>query len=265
MDRIGINELQRDMLKLVTKMEQEKRKEVKAEWRRSRRRRPGAPPASRNLGCGGVSIPVSEKFRHKAARCLGLPPIPVSKDRRFDEPPQTCPPHTPPVADPIHNVSTLETEAVPPISSPEANSTAINAPPSDIVCVPEATQLNTDYGFNGNITASTSVSPSSSAPLDFVTAGTLSLSTPECNSSVGGLQNSCLKLSDAKGSNRFANLAMFEEDIQLDVVSSSSQPLSPSVKTSAQFISWRSLLKTISEAKGYGMVHNQWERKAWKR
>ena len=41
--------------------------------------------------------PKCGQLGHKAARCLGLPPIPVSKDRRFDEPPQTCPPHSVPV------------------------------------------------------------------------------------------------------------------------------------------------------------------------
>uniref|UniRef100_M4DME5 Uncharacterized protein n=1 Tax=Brassica campestris TaxID=3711 RepID=M4DME5_BRACM len=72
-------------------------------------------------------------------------------------------------------------------------------------------------GFIGNITTSTSVSPTSSAPLVFAAAGTLSLSIPvvdlKCKSSVDGLPDSCLQLSDAKGSNRFANLAMLEEDI----------------------------------------------------
>ncbi|CDY45332.1 BnaA03g53050D [Brassica napus] len=85
------------------------------------------------------------------------------------------------------------------------------------VCVPETTQFNTDSGFIGNITTSTSVSPTSSAPLVFAAAGTLSLSIPvvdlKCKSSVDGLPDSCLQLSDAKGSNRFVNLAMLEEDI----------------------------------------------------
>ncbi|CAN7113738.1 unnamed protein product [Brassica rapa subsp. narinosa] len=79
------------------------------------------------------------------------------------------------------------------------------------------TQFNTDSGFIGNITTSTSVSPTSSAPLVFAAAGTLSLSIPvvdlKCKSSVDGLPDSCLQLSDAKGSNRFANLAMLEEDM----------------------------------------------------
>ncbi|XP_056859120.1 uncharacterized protein LOC130508033 [Raphanus sativus] len=249
--------------------------------------------------------PKCGQLGHKTPRCLGLPPIPVFKDSRFVEPPQTRTPLSPPVTDPIHhgsilvteaqmtshalsidaqgcilldqerndeipsnvpskatayntdaNVSTLqithsasmETEAVPPISSPADNSTATNASPSDIACVPETTQLNTDSGFSGNITTSTSVSPSSSAPLDFATAGTLSLSTPvvdfKCKSSVDGIRDSCLQLSDAQGSNRFANLAMLEEDIQLDVVTSPSQPLSPSVKTSAQFVFNSSLPST---------------------
>ncbi|CAF2133079.1 unnamed protein product [Brassica napus] len=85
------------------------------------------------------------------------------------------------------------------------------------ICVPETTQFNTDSGFIGNITTSTSVSPTSSAPLVFAAAGTLSLSIPvvdlKCKSSVDGLPDSCLQLSDAKGSNRFVNLAMLEEDI----------------------------------------------------
>ncbi|CAN6876989.1 unnamed protein product [Brassica oleracea] len=108
------------------------------------------------------------------------------------------------------------------------------------ICVPETTQFNTDSGFIGNITTSTSVSPTSSAPLVFAAAGTLPLSTPvvdlKCKSSVDGLRDSCLQLSDAKGSNRFANLAMLEEDIQLDVVTSPSQSMSPSVETNAQFV-----------------------------
>nr|VDD39059.1 unnamed protein product [Brassica oleracea] len=134
----------------------------------------------------------------------------------------------------------METDYVPPISSPADNSTSISTSPSDIVCVPETTQFNTDSGFIGNITTSTSVSPTSSAPLVFAAAGTLPLSTPvvdlKCKSSVDGLRDSCLQLSDAKGSNRFANLAMLEEDIQLDVVTSPSQSMSPSVETNAQFV-----------------------------
>nr|VDD39796.1 unnamed protein product [Brassica oleracea] len=124
------------------------------------------------------------------------------------------------------------------------------ASPSDIVCVPETTQFNTDSGFIGNITTSTSVSPTSSAPLVFAAAGTLSLSTLvvdlKCKSSVDGLRDSCLQLSNAKGSNRFANLAMLEEDIQLDVVTSPSQSMSPSVETSAQFVYNSSLPSTPS-------------------
>ncbi|WZY86395.1 hypothetical protein YC2023_032779 [Brassica napus] len=117
----------------------------------------------------------------------------------------------------ITHSASMETDPVPPISSPADNSTAISASPSDIVCVPETTQFNTDSGFIGNITTSTSVSPTSSAPLVFAAAGTLSLSIPvvdlKCKSSVDGLPDSCLQLSDAKGSNRFVNLAMLEEDI----------------------------------------------------
>ncbi|CAF2022295.1 unnamed protein product, partial [Brassica napus] len=64
----------------------------------------------------------------------------------------------------------METDPAPPISSPADNSTAISASPSDIVCVPETTQFNTDSGFIGNITTSTSVSPTSSAPLVFAAA-----------------------------------------------------------------------------------------------
>lgn len=91
----------------------------------------------------------------------------------------------------------METDPVPPISSPADNSTSISASPSDIVCVPETTQFNTDPGFIGNITTSTSVSPTSSAPLVFAAAGKLSLSTPvvdlKCKSSVDGLRDSCLQ------------------------------------------------------------------------
>ncbi|KAF8096243.1 hypothetical protein N665_0313s0015 [Sinapis alba] len=202
--------------------------------------------------------PKCGQLGHKAARCLGLPPIPVFKDSRFDEPPQTCPPHSSPVTGPIHQVSTLvteaqktsnalsidaqgcilldqekndeipsnmpseatahntdanvstlqithsasmETEVVPPTTSPADNPTTTSASPSDIVCVPETTEF-TDSGFNGNITIESSVSPPSSAPLVFATAGTLSLSTPG-RSSVDGLRDSCLQLSDAKGSNSF--------------------------------------------------------------
>ncbi|WZZ75458.1 hypothetical protein YC2023_086828 [Brassica napus] len=104
----------------------------------------------------------------------------------------------------------METDPAPPISSPADNSTAISASPSDIVCVPETTQFNTDSGFIGNITTSTSVSPTSSAPLVFAAA------------------------------------AMLEEDIQLDVVTSPSQSMSPSVETSAQFVYNSSLPSTPS-------------------
>ncbi|KAF2530779.1 hypothetical protein F2Q70_00032698, partial [Brassica cretica] len=150
----------------------------------------------------------------------------------------------------ITHSASMETDPAPPISSPADNSTAISASPSDIVCVPETTQFNTDSGFIGNITTSTSVSPTSSAPLVFAAAGTLSLSTLvvdlKCKSSVDGLRDSCLQLSNAKGSNRFANLAMLEEDIQLDVVTSPSQSMSPSVETSAQFVYNSSLPSTPS-------------------
>ncbi|WZZ85752.1 hypothetical protein YC2023_114331 [Brassica napus] len=147
----------------------------------------------------------------------------------------------------ITHSDSMETDSVPP---PADNSTSISASPSDIVCVPETTQFNTDSGFIGNITTSTSVSPTSSAPLVFAAAGTLPLSTPvvdlKCKSSVDGLRDSCLQLSDAKGSNRFANLAMLEEDIQLDVVTSPSQSMSPSVETNAQFVYNSSVPSTLS-------------------
>ncbi|KAH0936111.1 hypothetical protein HID58_013228, partial [Brassica napus] len=69
--------------------------------------------------------------------------------------------------------------------------------------------------------------------------GTLSLSIPvvdlKCKSSVDGLPDSCLQLSDAKGSNRF-----------LDVVTSLSQSMSPSVETSTQFVYNSSLPSTPS-------------------
>uniref|UniRef100_A0A0D3E3E9 Uncharacterized protein n=1 Tax=Brassica oleracea var. oleracea TaxID=109376 RepID=A0A0D3E3E9_BRAOL len=70
----------------------------------------------------------------------------------------------------ITHSDSMETDSVPPISSPADNSTSISDSLSDMVCVPETTQFNTDSGFIGNITTSTSVSPTSSAPLVFAAA-----------------------------------------------------------------------------------------------
>ncbi|KAF3510064.1 hypothetical protein F2Q69_00004383 [Brassica cretica] len=210
-----------------------------------------------SVTAGSPIAAVPDSVRGRESVAAGGPISVVDDQERNDEIPSNVPSEAT-AYNTNANVSTLqithsasmETEAVPPISSPANNSAAISASPSDLVCVLETTQLNTDSGFNGNITTSNSVSPSSSAPLLFATAGTLSLSTPvvdlKCKSSVDGLRDSCLQLSDAKGSNRFANLAMLEEDVQLDVVTSPSQSLSPLVETNTQFFFNSSLPSTPS-------------------
>ncbi|KAH0854061.1 hypothetical protein HID58_092633 [Brassica napus] len=76
----------------------------------------------------------------------------------------------------------------------------------------EKAQLTPNSGYNETSTSTTSVSHTVYAPLDFINAG------------------------EASSSNRFANLAMLEEEIETEIVSSPTHSLAQTVNTNSPFV-----------------------------
>ncbi|KAG2306015.1 hypothetical protein Bca52824_025763 [Brassica carinata] len=130
----------------------------------------------------------------------------------------------------------METETIPLVSS--QNSTCTIAPTSEVLYLSETALLSPIAGLNETFTTSTIVSSTLSTPLHFTAAGTPSLpaSVVDLEPKLGGLGNNSKQLSDVKGSNRFANLALMEEELASDDISSPSHTLLPATVTTTPFV-----------------------------
>ncbi|KAG2239476.1 hypothetical protein Bca52824_091722 [Brassica carinata] len=143
------------------------------------------------------------------------------------------------VTDPQGPSYSRETEIVPHVNSLEDNSSSIIAPSSVIDCLPETAPLIPLSGFTPTYTSPTSASPTVFVPLDFTTAGKLTFPTSveeKNGESVDGIQDASKKLSEVKGSNRFANLASMEEKVAPEDVSSPSHSPVPTVVNDPVFV-----------------------------
>ncbi|KAL0725378.1 hypothetical protein Bca4012_039977 [Brassica carinata] len=131
------------------------------------------------------------------------------------------------VESPLRHSALMETETIPLVSS--QNSTCTIAPTSEVLYLSETALLSPIAGLNETFTTSTIVSSTLSTPLHFTAAVDL-------EPKLGGLGNNSKQLSDVKGSNRFANLALMEEELASDDISSPSHTLLPATVTTTPFV-----------------------------
>ncbi|KAL0741549.1 hypothetical protein Bca4012_083062 [Brassica carinata] len=116
---------------------------------------------------------------------------------------------------PLIHCALMETETIPLVSS--HNSTCTIGPTSEALHLSETALLSPIAGLNEN--------------LHYVNKLDLS-----CEPKLGVLGNNSKQLSDVKGSNRFANLALMEEELASDDVSSPSHTLLPETVITTPFV-----------------------------
>ncbi|KAJ4907021.1 Uncharacterized protein Rs2_10679 [Raphanus sativus] len=142
------------------------------------------------------------------------------------------------VESPLRHSALMEIETIP-LVSPH-NSTCTNAPTSEALHLLETAILSPIAGLNETFSTSTIVSSTPSIPLHFTACGTPSLPAYvvdlSCEPKLGGLGNNSKQLSDVKGSNRFTNLTLMEEELASVDVFSPSHTMLPTTDITTPFV-----------------------------
>ncbi|KAL0786888.1 hypothetical protein Bca101_003134 [Brassica carinata] len=171
--------------------------------------------------------PKCGQLGHKATRCLGLPPVPVSKDLNTNESSESRPLQCLPVAG-----SKLQDVHSDPSPLTEASKSSVDISIDSQGCILLDQETNDLMPSNIPTKALVNnIGVNVESPLRHS-----ALMETETIPLLGGLGNNSKQLSDVKGSNRFANLALMEEELASDDISSPSHTLLPATVTTTPFV-----------------------------